>query len=210
MLGGPDRDGEGGGGCKQKRRRRHFANDVTEVTRQKVYNTHDSDNRGIEGARLGVGARLKNTETKNSSDTKPKAPALKEEHPSSSCGEEIRVNGGMLWHSIPMNTKPSSPISGTYEEEDMHPKHNPLRFKTSCLAEQLECADDVPLVVGAGLEHVEHGGPGLDVGLSYFVGGREGGRHVEMDAVVDWECCEGLSGADFLPRTTGRGNDDTR
>jgi len=59
----------------------------------------------------------------------------------------------------------------------------------------------VPLVVGAGLEHVEHGGPGLDVGLGNLVGGSERGSHVEMDAVVDGEGCEGLGGADFLQRT---------
>lgn len=68
------------------------------------------------------------------------------------------------------------------------------------LAEQLEGADNVPLVVRARLEHIEHGHPGFDVRLGHLVSGSEGGSHVEVDAVVDRERGERLSGADFLER----------
>lgn len=66
------------------------------------------------------------------------------------------------------------------------------------LAEQLKGADDVPLVFRARLEHIEHGSPGFDVRLGNLVSGSEGGGHVEVDAVMDRERGERLSGADFL------------
>lgn len=74
------------------------------------------------------------------------------------------------------------------------------RKRKTRLAEKLERADDVPLVVRARLEHVEHRGAGLDVGLGNLIGGGERGRHVQVDAVVDGEGGEGLSGADLLRR----------
>lgn len=82
------------------------------------------------------------------------------------------------------------------------------------LAKEFKGADDVPLVFRTRLEHVEHGNLGSDVVLGNLVRGSERRRHIEMDAVVDRESCEGLSGTNFLcqdkkrhPRKTKAGRE---
>lgn len=66
------------------------------------------------------------------------------------------------------------------------------------LTEEFEGGDDVSLVLGPALEHVEHGHLRYDVILSDLLGVGKGRRHIQVDAVVHRESGKRLGGADFL------------